>query len=134
MSDEWEDVEVPQGTFIGWGEVGQTLTIEVVSYSDNAGSDFNGNPCPQVVGILTTDAVNYRDKGTRKETIAKGEFVTITCGQASLAKSVRAAALEPGNLARIKYEDDYKTAKGIGKSFKVQVNRNAAKVTAEELV
>ena len=130
---EWEDVEAARGSFIGWGEVGQTVTLEVVSYSDTGGQDFNGNACPQVVGILTMDAVNYR-KG-EKETIAKGEFVTINCGQASLAKKIRVAALDPGNLCRIKYEDTYKTTKGTdGKAFAVQVNRAKRGVDADELV
>ena len=136
MSEQWEDVEVPRGTFIGWGEIGQAITFEVVTYSDSDGSDFNNQPCPEVVGILTADAVNYRDKGTRKETLDKGEFITLTCGQANLSKAIRQAGLEPGHLVRVTFEDTYKTAKGDGKAFKVQVNRAhaaAPKVDAEDL-
>ena len=123
MSNEWEDVVVPQGTFIGWGEVGQRITGYVVDYDETGGSDFNGEPCPLVVVELTEDATNFRDKGTTRETIKAGEFVTVTCGQAGLKRAVRAAALENGNLVRITHDGTYKASKGEGKSFKVQVNR-----------
>jgi hypothetical protein len=133
VDDNWEDIEVPQGTYIGWGEIGQTITLEVVSYGDTAGTDFNGNPCPQLVGTLIMDAINYR-KGIR-ETLAKGGFVTVQCGQANLAKGIRAAAVEPGNLVRIKFEDTYETTKGTeGKAFKVSVNRAARGVAVDELI
>jgi len=134
MSDNWEDVDVPRGSYISWGEVGQTVTIEVVSYSATAGSGYKDEQVPEVVGILQLDCINYR-KGV-KETLSKGEFVTITCSQANINKAVRAAALEPGNLVRITFEDTYETPKGDGKAFKVQVNRNHAttKPSAGELV
>lgn len=133
-NDEWEDVEVPRGSYISWGEVGQSVTIEVVSYSPTAGSGYNNEEVPEVVGILMADAINYR-KGV-KETLSKGEFVTITCSQANINKAIRAAVVEPGNLVRITFEDTYKTDKGDGKSFKVQVNRHGApgKVDAGSLV
>ena len=81
MSTTWEDVEIPQGTFIGWGAKGQTVTGKVLSYSPDGGSDFAGNPCPQVVLELTEDADNYKDKGATRETLASGEFVTVTAGR-----------------------------------------------------
>lgn len=135
MSDQWEDVDIPQGTYISWGEIGQSVTFEVVSYSEQGGTDVNGNICPQVVGVLTLDATNFR-KGV-KETLRAGEFITINASQANLSKAVRAAGLEPGILCRITFEDTYQTAKGTsGKAFKVQVNRahKANKPSASELV
>lgn len=124
--DGWEDVVVPQGTFIGWGEVGQCITGYVVGYDEQGGTDFNKNPCPQLVIELTQECTNYRDllaKVPTKETIEAGEFVTLECGLASLKKAVRAAVLEVGNLVRITHDGTYKADKGTGKSFKVQVNR-----------
>jgi hypothetical protein len=120
----YEEVVVPRGTFIGWGAIGQTIDGEVLLYSDNEGSDFNNNPCPLVVIQLTQQAINYRDKGSTKETIAAGELVSVTCGQANLKAAIRAAALEPGYLVRISYTGDYKTARGDGKEFKVFVDRS----------
>lgn len=121
--DEWEDVVVPQGAFIGWGEIGQRITGYVVGYDDGGGTDFNDQPCPQLIIELTEATVNYRDKGKTKEDIAAGEFVTVTCGQANLKRSIRAAALDIGNLVRVTFDSTYEAPKGEGKSFKVQVNR-----------
>lgn len=122
---DWQDIEIPQGTFIGWGEIGQTITGKVLSYSADGGSDFGGNPCPQVVIELTDSATNYRDKGATKESIDSGELVTLTCGQAKLKRNIVAASLSVGDLVRVRYDDNYKTASGEGKSFKVQVARAA---------
>jgi hypothetical protein len=119
----YEEVVVPRGTFIGFGEIGQTIDGEVLLYSDTEGSDYNDQPCPLVVIQLTQPATNYRNKGTEKETIAAGELVTVTCAQANLKSAARAANLEPGNLVRIVYAGNYKTAKGDGKEFKVYVDR-----------
>lgn len=120
---QWQDVEVPQGAFIGWGEKGQTIVGRVLSFSVEGGTDFNGNKCPQMVLELTGDAVNYKDKGTTKETIASGEMVTITAGQANLRNNLLAALPSTDDLISIRYDDDYKTANGTGKSFKVQIAR-----------
>lgn len=122
---DWQDIDIPQGTFIGWGEVGQTITGKVLSFAAEGGSDFNGNPCPQVVLELTESADNYKDKGTTKETLDSGELVTLTCGQANLKRAIVAASLNTGDLVRIKFDDTYKTPSGTGKSFKVQVARQA---------
>src|SRR5690606_31612875 len=86
ITDTWEEIEIPQGTFIGWGEIGQTITGKVLSFAAEGGSDFNGNPCPQVVLELTETVDNYKDKGTTKETLDAGELVTLTCGQANLKR------------------------------------------------
>ncbi len=135
QENEWEDVVVPQGAFIGWGEIGQRITGYVVGYDDAGGSDFNDQPCPQVVIELTENATNYRDKGATKETIDAGEFVTLTCGQANLKKAIRAAALETGNLVRVTFDSTYEAAKGEGKAFKVQVNRSPRpSVSSSDLV
>ena len=122
---DWQDIDIPQGTFIGWGEVGQTVTGKVLSFAAEGGSDFNGNPCPQVVIELTEAADNYKDKGATKETIDSGELVTLTCGQANLKRAIVAASLNVGDLIKVKFDDTYKTASGTGKSFKVQVARAA---------
>jgi hypothetical protein len=122
---DWQDVEVPQGRFIGWGKIGQTITGRVVTYSDTEGRSFNDEPCPLLVLELTEAATSYRVKEGTSEDLAAGEMVSITCGQANLRRTVRAGDLTPGDLVRIKYDDTYKTASGEGKSFKMQVARGA---------
>jgi hypothetical protein len=134
MPDEFEDVEVPQGTFIGWGKIGQTIRGRVITYSATGGRSFNGDDCPQVVLELTLDATNYKDKGTTEENLSSGELVTITAGQANLSRALEAANPAKGDELRIKFDDTYKTAQGTGKSFKVQIARNVPSVSADELV
>lgn len=127
-TQQWEDVEIPQGTFIGWGEIGQTVTGTVISFAAEGATDFNDNPCPQLVIELTEQAITFKDKGTTRDSIPAGEFATITAGQANLKRNLLAAALTPGDTVRIKFEGTYKTGKGEGKSFKVQVARGQAPV------
>lgn len=119
----FEDIDVPQGRFIGWGEIGQVIEIDVLSYGETDGSDFNGNECPLVSGFLTADATNFTDKGTKRETLKAGELVNVTCGQANLKKGVKIADPNRADVLRITYVDEYKTAKGTGKEFKVQIAR-----------
>ena len=128
----WENIEVPQGTFIGWGKIGQTVTGKVLSYAPEGATDFGGNPCPQLVIELTEAATNYKDKGATSETLDAGEFATITAGQANLKRNLNAATLNAGDLVRITFDDTYKTPSGEGKSFKVQVARGAAVTPAED--
>jgi hypothetical protein len=129
-NDEWEEINLPQGTFFGWGKVGQTFQAEVVNFDPTGGSDFNGGTCPQLVGIAIGELETYRDKGTRREAIGDGDFVTLTCGQAQLAKKVTAAAPTAGDIIRIVYDSDYKTGKGTGKGFTVKVKRGQPRAQA----
>ncbi len=122
----FEDVEVPKGTYIGWAEVGQVVTGRVVSYSPEGGRNFNDEACPQLVLELTADATNFKDKGATRETLPAGEFATITAGQANLARSIRTADPKPGDIIRITHDGTFKTGKGDGKSFKIQIARQAA--------
>lgn len=129
----WQEVEVPRGQYIGWGKKGQSVTIRVASYSEDGGRDFNGGPCPQVVGELVEKATSYRARGTEPVSIDRGEFVTITAGQASLAKGLRCAALDPGDLCRVEYVGDYATAKGEGKEFKVYKAKGTGRPSEDEI-
>lgn len=124
---DFDEVEIPQGTFIGWGKIGQTITVKVLSYAVEGGTDFNGNTCPQLVGELTVGCDNYKDKGATHETIDAGELVTVTCGLANLKKGITAAQPVPGDVVRMAYESDYKTASGTGKTIKVAIARGAGK-------
>lgn len=116
----WKKIEVPQGQFIGWGKIGQTVTIDVLDYDDKGGTDFNGNPCPIVTGTLMDDAVSYRDKGTTKVQLRAGELVSVTCGQANLRKGIKLCDPQRGDLVRLTFTETYETAKGDGKVIEVE--------------
>jgi hypothetical protein len=137
MSDEeYETVNIPRGTFIGWGSrPGQKMTAKVLSYGDEEGRDFNGNICPQVVAELIDPFTNYRDKGTVTEELAVGELVSMTCGLANLKRTVRAAALEPGNKFVLEFTGLEPSGTNIVKIFEMKVSRTKpAGVTADSIV
>lgn len=124
MSTTWEEVEVPQGTFIGWGtQPGQTVTLKVHDFSNDGGTDFNDKPCPRIIGELTEPADSYKEKGTVKVNLPAGELVTLNCGQANLARNVRAAQPEPGDMIRITFASLEKGTRGDIKIFKTQIAR-----------
>lgn len=134
---DFEKVEVPRGTFIGWGaKPGQKMTAKVVAYGDEDGRDFNGNACPLVVAELIEPFTNYRDKGATKEELAAGELISMTCGIANLKRHVKAAALQPGNVFQLEFTELYKTDQGDGKAFEMQVARTKAPagVAADSIV
>lgn len=125
-SYDFTPVEVPSGTFIGWGTTpGQSVTIDVISYSPTGGTDFNQNPCPQIVGTLTADCATYKDKGATKERVVAGTMVTINAGQANLRRNVLAADPQPGDIIRLTFESTTPGAKGDIKLFKAEVARGA---------
>lgn len=122
----WEKVEVPQGTFIGWGRVGQGVVGKVRDFSIDGGRDFAGGECPLLTVELTAEAENYADKGTTQSKIDAGELVSITAGQANLRRTLIAARPAIGDLIGIVYSGNYKTANGTGKEFDVRIDRGAA--------
>ena len=126
---EWQESELPQGTFIGWGKIGQTITGHVVNYTADGGRDYNGDPCPQIVLALTEGCDNYKDKGATHETIDAGEFVTITAGQANLRRHLTGIMPAPGDLLRVRYDADYRTASGTGKEFRIKFARGVGDYT-----
>lgn len=121
--DDEEETSVPQGQFVGFAEIGQTIIGEVVSYDDDTGSNFDGDPCPLVVLTLTAPAVTFREKGADRRSLDAGELVSITCGQAGLRRKMIAAAPTPGDIVRVEFTGTYKTPKGEGKEFSVKIAR-----------
>jgi hypothetical protein len=137
---EFEKVEVPTGRFIGWGPAKgpsnppQTVTVNVIDFDATGGKNFNGDPCPQLMGTLAEDATNYRDKGATKETIEAGELVTVTAGTANLKKGLLIADPKRGDLVRMSYNDTYQTAQGDGKVIAVEIARGAGADTSGDKV
>lgn len=131
---EFKTIDVPTGRFISWGKLDQCVTVKVVSYDPVGGRDFQNNICPQLIGTLTEDADNYRDKGAVHERLPAGEMVTVNGGVANLKKGLLLADPKPGDLVRMTYVDTYKTAQGDGKVIKVEHARGEpGAVSADDL-
>lgn len=108
MSNDWddaEDIEIPKGSFIGWGNTkGQHVTGKVLEYGDAAGEDTKGNACPQITVELIEPAASFDKLGNRTDYPA-GELVSLTCSQVQLKRGIKAADPAPGDLIRIVLED-----------------------------
>lgn len=117
---QFKKIEVPRGQFIGWGKLGQSITIDVLDYDDNGGTDFNGNLCPLLTGTAMEDTYSFRDKGTTRVEVKRGELVSVTCGQANLRKGIKICDPSRGDLVRLTYTETYETAKGDGKVIEVE--------------
>ncbi|MDR1212804.1 MAG: hypothetical protein LBK54_01685 [Propionibacteriaceae bacterium] len=118
--DNIPPVDVPAGSFIGWGlQAGQHVTGRVVAYSYDGGTDFNDNPCPRLDVELTLPAASFDKDGVRSD-FQVGALVSLTCGQARLKAGVRAMDPSPGDLVRIVMTGLEKTPKGAMKLFSFQ--------------
>jgi hypothetical protein len=132
QTDEWEEVEVPAGTFISWSDrPGQVVTGKVLEYGDQDGTDFDGKPCPRLEVELAKAAYSVNKSGDRFEHEA-GDVVTLNAGLANLKKGVRAAKLSPGDEVWISFASLEKVPKGQVKVFTVRVRRGAGTVAEEE--
>lgn len=131
MSDGWEEINVPRGAYIGWGEKpGQKVIGEVLEYGPDLGTDFDGKKCPQVSLVLHDKAFSHSKESGWTEFPA-GELVVINCGQASLKRAVQAAQLNPGDLTMIEMsgQENIKGGKTV-KVFKIKVKRGTGELSA----
>jgi len=129
---EWEDIEVPRGAYISWGnKPGQHVTGRVVDYNPMGGNDFNDQPCPQVAIELTEPAISMNKEGQRSDFDA-GELVQLNAGQVSLKRALRAADPSPGDLVKITLSDLVKTSKGTVKEFSIKIARGATVSAAKD--
>jgi hypothetical protein len=130
MSEQWETVDVPRGSFISWGsQPGQYVKGQVVEYQPAGGSDFNGQDCPQLTLELTEPTVSVNKEGVTTN-IAAGELVVLNCGLKNLKKAVQAAQLEPGMLAHITFASTLKVDKGTVKVFEIRKAPRALQTTS----
>ena len=130
----WEEVEVPRGAYIGWGnKSGQHITGKVLEYSVTAGTDFNGNSCPAASIELTEPAASFNKAGDRFDHDT-GALVQLNAGQVSLKRALRAADPSPGDLVKITLDD---IIKGVGqkggdvKEFGIKIARGNGPPVAE---
>lgn len=121
----WETVDVPVGTYIGWGNSrGQHVTGKVTDYDATGATDFDGNPCPYLEIELTEPAASFDKFGERTD-YAAGATVMMSCGQVSLKRKIRKAAPRQGDMVKITMADIEKVDRGTVKVFEVQVARGA---------
>ena len=130
MSD-WETIEAPVGSFIGWGATkGQHVTGKVLDFTMDGGTDFGGNRCPQISIELTEAAASFNKAGERRD-IPAGETVNITAGQVKLKTVLSQTNPSKGDQIRIELKDVIRTNTGNTlKDFLVQIKRNGATAPA----
>ena len=122
---DWEEITVPKGAYISWGnKPGQHVTGKVLEFSHDGGTDFAGNRCPTIAIELTEKAASVNKEGDRTEYPA-GEIVQLNAGQVSLKRALRAAEPNPGDLVKITLENLVKTPNGTVKEFGIKIARGA---------
>lgn len=119
----WEKVEVPRGTFIGWGsKVGQFIEGKVLDYEVKGGTNFAGDPCPLLEVELSKRAASF-DKGGTRTNFDPGETVAVTCGQKQLERAIKKADPSPNDLIRIELVDLEPAGAGEVKIFEISIAR-----------
>lgn len=126
MPYQFEDVDIPQGSFISWGpKPGQKVVGKVVEYGAATGTDFNDNPCPQLSVELVEPAHSVNKDGERRD-YGVGELVVINGGQANLRRNLLATDPSRGDVISIEFSDLQKTPRGSVKVFRTRIARGAA--------
>jgi hypothetical protein len=126
---DWEEIEVPRGAYVSWGnKPGQHVTGKVLEYALDGGTDFAGNRCPYIAIDLTETAASVNKEGVRTY-FNPGEIVQLNAGLVSLKRALRAADPSPGDLVKITLENLVKTANGTVKEFGIKMARGAGAST-----
>ena len=123
---QWEDVEVPAGSFISWGSrAGQHVTGVVLEFAEDGGTDFNGNVCPRISVQLTEKAASINKEGERTD-FDKGAEVLVNGGQVRLGRALKQAKPKRGDLIKMEIAGVERTSTGNTlKDFKVKIARGA---------
>lgn len=123
----FEEISVPRGAYVGWSDqVGQHVTGKVLDYAPVGGTNFAGDPCPQLTVELVAPAASFNKAGDRTDFPA-GELVVLNAGQVSLKRALRAANPEPGDVVKITLSSLVKTQNGVVKEFSLAIARGAAR-------
>ena len=94
------------GTYAKFEKIGDSYTGRIAAFDLEGATDFNGDPCPQLV-LETADGI-----------------IKVSAGQANLRRQMTeyATRLIPGHGARVTYSSDYETKHGTkGKEFTLGV-------------
>lgn len=131
----WETIEAPTGSYIGWGtKKGQFVEGRVTEYTDDGGRDFTGAHCPLIGIELTEKAASFNKAGERTNH-DPGNKIQITAGQVKLKAVLLKAAPRVGDLIRIELTDVIKTANGNTlKDYTVQISRDGGPAPAQAAV
>jgi len=99
-----QDVGTVSGSYVKWGEPGESHTGIIVSFDLEGGTDFNQEVVPQLV--LSVD----------------GDNKIINGSQARLRQRMRDGApkLKVGHLCRVTFTGWYEASKGQGKDFSIE--------------
>ncbi|KQH75839.1 hypothetical protein AO501_12380 [Mycobacterium gordonae] len=129
---DWEEVNVPRGAYISWGqEIGQHVTGRVLEYGIDTGKDFNGKVCPSIMIELIEPADSIGSKGRSRHDA--GEVVQLDVAQESLKRALHAADPAPGDLVKITLENLVSRPNGVGKEFGIKIARQAAQIEVVHL-
>ena len=115
MSVDYEELS-SGGQYVKWESIGDSVEGRIGAFSLDGGTDFNDNPCPQLV----------------VETI--GGNIIVNGAQASLKRAFtqNATRLIAGHGVKVTYAGTYETPKGEGKSFTLGVTpKPIAPITVE---
>jgi hypothetical protein len=108
----WDDFK-STGSFVKFETPGDTITGDIIAL--RTGTDFNGNPCPELI-IRTDD----------------GEEHTLSAGQALLKSELASQAPQVGDKLFVKYTGEKKLSSGrTAKDFQVAVKTGAGNVEPE---
>lgn len=127
MTDyDFEEVEVPRGAYISWGsQIGQHVTGTVIAYSVAGGTNYDGDPCPQITIELIEPAASINKQGERTD-YGAGELVVLNAGQVSLKRALRSANPERGDVVKIVLSGIVKTSRGDVKEMSIKIARGGA--------
>jgi hypothetical protein len=103
----WEQIEVPQGSFVGWGDKpGQFVLGKVLGFNLTGGSVKDK---PDIkVPLLTLELMEPAHSFTRKDgwtQFGKGDLVQLTCALVSLQRAVLTAQPAPGDLVKLTLQE-----------------------------
>jgi hypothetical protein len=129
MSVDWDTadkVDVATGSYLSWAsKPGQTVTGLVLNYTDDGGTNANGDPCPQLNIELTEPAYSVNRDGDRTD-YEIGHQITLNTGQVRLKNQVKKLAPTPDDLIKIDYVGLVQGSRGKIKDFQVRVLRGGA--------
>jgi hypothetical protein len=122
----WEEIDVPRGQYIGWGNTpGQHVTGALLDMDMHGATTQAGDPCPLLEIELTYPAASF-NKELQRVDFPPGEIVLLSVSQKQLQRAVKLAKLTPGDLVKIELRDQERTANGTAKIFGIAVDRGAA--------
>lgn len=124
----WESVDVPAGSYIGWGtEPGQTVIGKVLTYNPTGGTNFAGDTCPELNLELIEPTYSVNKAGERF-THEAGQLVVVSAGGANLKRGVVAAQPQTGDLIKIELEKLEPLSGGrTVKVFKIAIARGGGR-------